>query len=70
MKKGSLIYVEGRLQTRTWDDKDSNKKMYKTEIVAEKIQLGPRNNAESPQKTKKTQTNAPEEEINVEEIPF
>ena len=32
-KKGSAIYVEGRLKTRSWDDKDGNKR-YTTEIVA------------------------------------
>lgn len=36
--KGSSIYVEGRLETRSWDDKDGAKK-YTTEIVAEKLQL-------------------------------
>jgi len=33
LDKGSKVYVEGRLQTRSWDDKDGNKK-YTTEIVA------------------------------------
>lgn len=32
--KGSKLYLDGRLQTRSWDDKDGNKK-YKVEIVAE-----------------------------------
>lgn len=40
MKKGSQIYVEGRLTTRSWDDKDSGKKMYRTEIIAENVQFG------------------------------
>lgn len=39
--KGSLILVEGRIQYRSWDDKDGQKR-YKTEIVAEGLQLGPR----------------------------
>lgn len=37
-KKGDLIYIEGRLQTRKWTDKDGNEK-YTTEIVAERVQL-------------------------------
>ena len=37
-KKGSLIYVEGRLQTREWQDKDAQKR-YTTEIVVERLQL-------------------------------
>ena len=40
LKKGSPAYVEGRLQTRSWD-KDGAKQ-YKTEIVAERVQFGPR----------------------------
>lgn len=34
--KGSLVYVEGRLQTRSWDDADS-KKHYRTEVIANEI---------------------------------
>lgn len=41
LKKGSLILVEGRLQTRNWTDQQ-NTKHWKTEIIAERIQLGPR----------------------------
>ena len=33
LKKGKQVYIEGRLQTRSWDDKDGNKK-YTTEVVA------------------------------------
>jgi single-strand DNA-binding protein len=40
LKKGSSAYVEGRLQTRSWD-KDGQKQ-YRTEIVAETVQFGPR----------------------------
>jgi single-strand DNA-binding protein len=38
LTKGKQIYVEGRLQTRQWDDKDGNKK-YTTEIKADRITL-------------------------------
>lgn len=41
LKKGNLILIEGRLQTRSWQDQQ-NVKHWKTEIVAERIQLGPR----------------------------
>ncbi|OGE74458.1 MAG: hypothetical protein A3I07_01970 [Candidatus Doudnabacteria bacterium RIFCSPLOWO2_02_FULL_42_9] len=41
MKKGRQIYIEGRLQTTSWDDKTSGQKRYKTEIIAENmIMLG------------------------------
>ena len=38
LTKGKQIYVEGRLQTRSWDDKDG-KKQYMTEVVAEDVVL-------------------------------
>ena len=41
LRKGSSVYVEGRIQTRSWDDKDGTKK-YRTEIMCESMQLGPR----------------------------
>ena len=39
LKKGSKVYVEGRLQTRSWDDKQTNQKRYMTEVVASDIVL-------------------------------
>lgn len=41
LRKGSAVYVEGRIQTRSWDAKDGTKQ-YRTEIVAETIQFGPK----------------------------
>ena len=41
LKKGSPIFVEGRIQTRSWDDKEG-KKQYRTEIVIENFQFGPK----------------------------
>ncbi len=41
LKKGSGIFVEGRMQTRSWDGTDGQKK-YRTEIVADRIQFGPK----------------------------
>jgi len=40
--KGSMILIEGRLKTSSWDDKSTGAKRYKTEIIAETMQLGPR----------------------------
>src|ERR1700728_2080304 len=37
--KGAKLFVEGRLTTRSWDDKDSGKKIYRTEIVIGDISL-------------------------------
>lgn len=41
LSKGGLALVEGRLQTRSWDDKQGQKRKT-TEIIADRIQLGPR----------------------------
>ncbi len=37
LKKGSKVYLEGRLQTRSWDDKNTGQKRYATEIVADDL---------------------------------
>jgi single-strand DNA-binding protein len=39
VKKGSKLYVEGKIRTRSWDDKDTGKKVYRTEIVVGDISL-------------------------------
>src|SRR3989338_94861 len=41
LKKGGMVMIEGRMQTRQWVGKDGNKR-YTTEVVAENLQLGPR----------------------------
>lgn len=78
MKKGSQMYVEGRMNTRSWDDKETGKKVYKTEIIAENVQFGQKGNDTSSNNSPKTST-APTkqggeieygESINPEDIPF
>jgi len=39
VKKGSKIYVEGRLQTSSWDDKTTGEKKYRTEIIVNDLVL-------------------------------
>ena len=75
LKKGSGAFVEGRLQTRSWD-KDGQKQ-YRTEIVADRVQFGPRTGGDgAPTQAGSNdapQGNAPdypEEDINPEDIPF
>lgn len=47
LTKGSLVYLEGRLQTRSWDDKETGKKNYMTEITATDVQfLSPKSQSE------------------------
>ncbi len=77
LTKGSSIFVEGRIQSRNWDAQDGTKHS-KTEIVAERIQFGPRKNGPQGQSFVEKQ-NKPEaletieypvEEVNPEDIPF
>lgn len=72
LKKGSSAYVEGRLQTRSWD-KDGQKQ-YRTELVAERVQFGPKKAGDGNTTTQSNNTqdmpDYPEEEINPEDIPF
>jgi single-strand DNA-binding protein len=39
VKKGSKLYVEGKIQTRSWDDKETGAKRYKTEILVNELCL-------------------------------
>lgn len=81
LKKGSSVLVEGRLQTRSWEDKEG-KKLYKTEIVSESIQFGPRAGKKEPSENGKPAEKStylekateeiqyPNEEIDPDSIPF
>lgn len=86
LKKGSLVMVEGRIQTRSWEAQDGQKK-YRTEIIAEAMQMGPRNTrippAESPADNQAGPPQSkglggenletveyPEDDIKPEDIPF
>ncbi len=39
VKKGTKLYVEGKIQTRSWDDKESGQKRYRTEIIVNDLSL-------------------------------
>ena len=70
LRKGSQVYVEGRLQTRSWEDRDGNKR-YTTEIVAQVMQMlgSPRKEGEA----RSTEERYPVEEpisIPDDDIPF
>lgn len=69
--KGSQILVEGRLQTRSWEDKDG-KKAYKTEIILENFQFGNTNKSVEKETKKDTTTSEGRdgEVIDMSEIPF
>lgn len=84
LKKGASALVEGRMQTRSWDGPDGQKR-YRTEIVADRVQFGPRAGApgaapsaatKAPEPGKEQPAapldtiDYPEEEINTDDIPF
>ena len=80
LHKGDPVYIEGRIQTRSWDGKDGIKR-YTTEIVAENMQLGGKSGArgdtadndsyaQSATKEQLDTIEYPEAEINPDDIPF
>lgn len=84
LKKGQNVMVEGRIQTRSWDNQ-SGQKQYRTEIVADRVQFGPKAGGGAGFTGNQSQSSAgadtspvddggqieyPEDEINPEDIPF
>lgn len=70
LKKGMKVYVDGRLQTRSWEDQTGAKK-YRTEIIAEQMIMLDRAGAKKTEPQEPKPSAPPkEEEINVEDIPF
>jgi len=85
LKKGNGVYVEGRLTTRSWEDANGGGKKYRTEIVADQMQFGPKSNSfagNSPaQSSGSTESKNPADEletidygdgadVNPDDIPF
>jgi single-strand DNA-binding protein len=77
VKKGMQLYIEGKIRTRSWDDKDGNKR-YTTEIIADVLQLlGKREGAEPPRQDEGPQTDKqnektviPESDQEPDDLPF
>lgn len=84
MKKGSQVMIEGRMQTRSWDDAATNTKKYRTEVIADRVQFGSTGAAGGSSTGTKAPSSAqpsqeddslesieyPDEQINAEDIPF
>ena len=80
LKKGRAVYIEGRLQTRSWEDKQSGQKKYMTEIVANDLVLlggrgesgegGGRGRPAAAEQPAPAETPAQSAEITDEDIPF
>ena len=62
LNKGGLVFIEGRLETKSWQDPSGNKR-YRTEILAERMQLGPRGFAKSSSSFFPEEKSNPQEEI-------
>jgi single-strand DNA-binding protein len=86
LQKGGLVFVEGHLETRSWEGADGQKK-YRTEIIADRLQLGPRPGGTAQTSPKEESTQEPSsakasegkeeipvieenQEIDVKDIPF
>ncbi|RMD98260.1 MAG: single-stranded DNA-binding protein [Calditrichaeota bacterium] len=73
LKKGSLVYVEGRLQTRSWEGKDGNTR-YTTEVVANTLKFldsrGTSSPAEPPLPPPSDEDIPPESMTGEEDLPF
>jgi single-strand DNA-binding protein len=78
VRKGDTVLIEGRIQTRSWDGQDGQKR-YRTEIIADRVQFGPKKGSgggyapEEPKQgaaSKMPEIEYPEEDINPDDIPF
>ena len=80
LKKGQQVMIEGRIDTRSWDDKTTGEKKYRTEIVADRVQFGAKSGGGVGVGAPKVSASSdsenidsieyPEEDINPEDIPF
>lgn len=83
VKKGRPLFIEGRITTRSWDDKETGKKNYRTEIIVENFQFGADAKGGAPSENRAPAAEEqqapgeeagdikyPDEEINPEDIPF
>lgn len=69
-KKGNVLLVEGRIQNRSYEDKEGRKR-YISEVIAENIQLGPRQGqVEKKEKVDESLPVIDEDEIDIKDIPF
>ena len=51
--KGNQLFIEGRIQTRSWEDKEGGKKVYRTEIIVENFQFGNKPSDSKPTRNEK-----------------
>ena len=66
LKKGGKVYIEGRLQTRSWDDKQTGQKKYMTEIIGQELVLLGAKTDSAPTPVARPQT----QEVDIDAVPF
>lgn len=73
-QKGQELYIEGRLKTRNWEDKETGKKMYRTEVLLTEFQFGTKAGATVGQTQSTGATPQPTtmdtDDIDPDDIPF
>ena len=70
LKKGSSVYIEGKIKTRKWEDKDGNTR-YNTEILADNMtMLGGKSNADSTSPASSVSTTSKLSEDTADDLPF
>jgi len=67
--KGRLVYVEGRLRTRSWDDQ-SGQKRYRTEVIAERVTFLDRRDSSVPEDRGSQAADYEVDEAKEDDIPF
>lgn len=67
LEKGKLVFIEGRVETRSWDAPDGTKK-YRTEVIAENMQMGPRSSGT--QNTSGAANHNQGTDVVIEEVPI
>src|SRR5512137_2997484 len=70
LNKGDAILVEGRIQQRRWDDKETGQKRSKVEVVAQVVNFMPKRTGQSGGGAKQEQEPMPEPPVDEGEIPF
>ena len=70
LKKGQQVYVEGRLQTRRWEDEEGNKRSSVEVVAREMIMLGEREKAEGETEAPESEAKYPVNDAEEEEYPF
>ena len=79
LRKGKLVYIEGKIRTDSWEDKETKQKRYRTEIIADGMQMldrkgddegGSSNGGSYTNSRKSTPSSSPGPDMDDDEVPF